>query len=329
MSPARLAELLGLGTTRGEPRLLKPGDKVWRVGTDSGDWVIKTVRPSGDRWAEDMTRAGRLERAAAAAGLPIAQPREPGPDATGMWTPIGDGRYARATRFVPGQHPVTPLDPATAAWAGRILAGLERLALDAGTPTAHTVPDTAQWNDLLSGAEADGVLETRVCRELRAATAATTELVTVVPIPPVRLAHRDIGPVNILSTSDGAVLLDFDRAGPQVPWWECVGTAFTLASPNTKLGAEPASRGTVHTVLNAYLDAGGVPGPADRTAFTGLLAARLSFTAFQLRVACGRLGHDATARSRAASYLRQATIGLPGLVDRLDVWSDWLTEAVV
>jgi hypothetical protein len=154
---------------------------------------------------------------------------------------------------------------------------LEREARRAGVATAPPVPVPPGASDVRVWSKVDGVAPTIPADESLAtwlgrsiATMAGLGLTSASTVDSEVLCHRDINRHNIVVTRDGPVLLDFDNAGPQRPWWELVHHAFLLACHD--LGPEEPDPTTVRAAVRAYREAGGEPGPADRTAFAGLLA---------------------------------------------------------
>jgi Ser/Thr protein kinase RdoA (MazF antagonist) len=103
----------------------------------------------------------------------------------------------------------------------------------------HPVPD---WQEWLGQAVSAGILRRpRALAVLDAITDGTALVREALAGDPVfRLAHRDVSRSNIVVTAGGPVLIDFDRAGPEVPWWEFVHHGFGLASP--ALGEQPPGR---------------------------------------------------------------------------------------
>ena len=76
--------------------------------------------------------------------------------------------------------------------------------------------------------------------------------------------------------------------------------------------------------LAAYSAAGGEVGPADLTAFTGVLAARLSFAAYLLWISCGHRGSAPDHQVQASLALQEALMTLPNLRNGIERWAGWL-----
>lgn len=329
------ARRLGLGAVvPGSVRDLKPGDRdpVWALDTETGRWVVKTARPAGPWWYDQARRAAVLESAAADAGISVPRSAAPvdGAEVVGLWTKAGDRLCLRAMERVEGAVPSSaPVSEQLARWVGTTLAGLEAVAprvagaWDATGYATHPVAEWAQWLDegreagLLSVEERDETLAL-----VSALNAQIEDVTRDLATDELRLLHRDVSRVNIIVAPSGPVLLDFDHAGPQRPWWEAVCHVFQLASP--RQGPPDPDRAVVAAALDAYRAAGGVGGPATAEAFTGMLAARLSFAAWLLWNACGHRGGDGAWRRKCGADFR---VGLGGLrsVQRAAVrWAKWL-----
>jgi hypothetical protein len=187
-----------------------------------------------------------------------------------------------------------PAAPAVARWLGTTVATLGRLALPSDQPPDPIPPVLSPPTPGTAGlAAALADLAALAHDSLRAR-------------PPLALSHRDISGRNILVGPAGPVLLDFDHAGPQAPWWELVHHGFLLACRD--LGPEEPSPRTVADVLAGYAEAGGPPGPRDITAFGGLAAGLLDW----VRTSENR--RDITA-------IGQATVSLPLVARSLDRWT--------
>ncbi|SDE32927.1 Phosphotransferase enzyme family protein [Glycomyces harbinensis] len=299
---------------------------VWKLTTDSGTWVVKVDKPWGDYVHGLADQSGQLEAAAWRAGVSMAEPHLVDPDSDLVWRPIGDDLLARATRFVEGAHPALPADPSLARWAGGTIAALERLAIPADLKgdfdfTVHSMTDWDEWLD--QGVDL-GVIDGPAARTLKDCAERTYELLdAVIAAPPVKLTmHRDFSSDNIMVTAEGPVLLDFDSAGPQAPWWELVSVAFSLAGP--ALGVVPPERASVEACVEGYLAAGGRLGPTDESAFVGTLAGRLSSTAYELWRACGHRGGSAELQAQFGGLLRASIPALHHQLDATAEWASWL-----
>jgi hypothetical protein len=281
-----VAEAFDLGTvTRPARRLRGRSDAhVWALDTDRGQWVAKLqarVPPAGDN----------LEWHARAAGVTTAPPVLPVTPVPGarFWasTPVGP---ARVWRRLTGAQPAVPADRSVAAWLGHSIATMASLRLPAAPVQASEVDCVGLEKELAAAVrEMEGIL--REARPHR---------------PTVVLSHRDISRRNVLVTGDGPVLLDFDHAGPQAPWWELVHHSFLLSCHD--LGREEPDPTTIGLMVEAYADAGGEVGPADLTAYGGLLGGLLDWVA-------------ASVGTGDVQALRQAEQSLPLVARSLERWT--------
>jgi hypothetical protein len=165
----------------------------------------------------------------------------------------------------------------------------------------------ADWHRWLDDASATGLLDRRATAEARAGVTDAMALLAagLATGPAFRVGHRDANHRNFLLTARGPVLIDFDSAGPEVPWWGAVYHAWDFGrSDLPRFG--PA-------VLNAYVDHGGEPGPGDATAFAGAMRGVLDGFAFHLRRATE--GHAESQR-----YTRQFAHGVPEMMGFVDGW---------
>ena len=311
-----VADAFGLGLPVDAPAALPGGGSArrWRLRTDRGIWMVKTYAEPADWERQQMRDAGALERAAYAAGLAMPRPVEPTGTAIGLWQPVGSG-YARVTEWVAGTAPATNTVP-LARWLGRTLATIDRLGLpaDPSLGVAYTLYPPADWRRWLADARAAGLLERREAADAAAAVADLTALVTaaLATRPTFQLGHRDANARNVLLTGHGPVLIDFDSAGPEVPWWGTVYHAWDLARADLAVLA-PA-------VLDAYAEHGGRLGPADATAFAGAARGVLDGFAFHLRVATGDRPVDPDRRAAAVRNLPLYVRGIPEMPGLIDGW---------
>ncbi len=190
---------------------------------------------------------------------------------------------------------------------------LERAARAAGVRTATPVPAPADeagirvWERIEATRPtepADPVLaawlgETvAVIAGLRLDETSTVDGLTV-------LCHRDINTRNVVIGPDGPVLLDFGNTGPQVPWWELVHHAFLLSCRD--LGPQEPDPATIRTAVRSYVERGGVVGPADRSAFTALMAGMREWGRVHPDLAAPRLPLIEAALDRWSTYLDVAS----------------------
>jgi Ser/Thr protein kinase RdoA (MazF antagonist) len=140
--------------------------------------------------------------------------------------------------------------------------------------------------------------------------------------PGFQLAHRDVNQRNILMAVHGPLLLDFDYAGPEVPWWEFVHYAFDLACP--ALGQQPPAAGPIRTALAAYTEGGAPAGPAGSAAFAGMVRAILNAIAYNLWLAVGHRPAVDDRRATAAQITRDLAEQFPIVIREIDSWTAFI-----
>jgi Phosphotransferase enzyme family len=262
LDASAVARVFRLGTPTG---LLRPLSGLSRASV----WALTTDR---GEWVVKASAAVspdavRLERAARAAGITTAKavPAPQGESAVRVW------------ERVVGAPPSLPVSVELATWLGATVATIGRLALPCTMDSAN-----------------DSTVDTWAGRAL-------AELVRT-PGPTKVLCHRDINRRNILITATGPVLLDFESAGPQAPWWELVHHAFLLSCRD--LGPEEPDPTTIRAAVRAYREHGGEPGPADRSAFAGLAAGLLDWACHEPAAAAPRLPLIAGSLNRWGTLLK-------------------------
>jgi hypothetical protein len=326
-----VVERFGVGAPAAPPRPLGGGSssRVCALDTSGGRWVVKTVVPLGDWQRRAIARAGRLERTAWTAGLAMARPVAPPAPAVGYWHDAG-GFLVRVIERLDGHAAPSPADQPFAAWVGGTLARIAGLGLPGSLAEDASAPLHAvtEWRAWMEEAAAGRSPVAEPAGKLLPAVADATALVeaALAARPRGLLAHRDVGPANVLVTGSGYALLDWDHGGPAVPWWELVHTAFRCACPSGLLG--PAARpspAAVHGIVTAYLATGGAPGPADASAFAGMLHSTLNWAAYNLWLALGHRHATPARRVRAALHLAAASEALPHMLGSIDDWARLLT----
>lgn len=325
-----IATAFGLGTLVTEPEALHGGvsTDAWVLTTSRGRWVVKTDLLRGDWHRDAKQRAHRLEHAAFAADLPMPRPVDPPAPAIGYWHDTGTG-LVRVAEWVEGRDLRTSSAPAPTRWLGTVLgrvAGLE-LAADLDEDGSTPVHPVAEWREWVAEAEARSLAVAGPARSLLATVDDATAIVLAASAepPPAYLAHRDVSAANVVRTPHGLRLIDWDLAGPAVPWWETVGVAFDFAGELTEDGGtDPGSQRVVREVVEAYADAGGSIGAADVSAFAGVLRSTLGFTAWCLWLALGHRDADAERQAFGAREVAGASRTLPRVVSSLERWSAYL-----
>ncbi|MDG9704657.1 phosphotransferase enzyme family protein [Streptomyces sp. DH37] len=332
LEPSGIAAAFGLGRPLGGPRPLANGDHpsgTRVLTTERGRWTVKTGRLLGDWHREEMRRTHRLESAALAAGVPMPRPVEPPRPAAGYWHVPAGGEAVRVTEWVEG-HDLRRYGPADASlaeaagWTGRTLGRIALLGLedadgrDGGRPP-HPVDE---WREWVAEAEAGGHAVAAPARSLLPVVEEATALVleALRERPRAVLVHGDVSRANVLRTPAGFALIDWDSAGAEVPWWDAVGVAFRFATPFNGPAAEGDPR-VVRPLVEGYLDRGGPAGPADASAFAGMLRGQLASTAWCLWLALGHRRADAARRAFGLDLVTAAARELPRVLRSLDRWA--------
>lgn len=341
-----IAAAFGLGRPLGALRPLGNGGHPSATGvltTERGRWVVKTGRLIGDWQRHQAVRAHRLETGALAAGIGIPRPVEPPSPAVGHWYHPGGQDLVRVTEWVEGHDLRGPgmgsaADLADAArWVG---ATLGRVALlGSGAVGADPVsPDSvsprpaddgrsalhpmADWRTWVAEAEAGDGPVARPARSLLPVIEEATVLIERAERdrPPVVPVHGDTSRANVLRTPGGYVLIDWDSAGAEVPWWETVGVAFRFATDFNGPTAEADAR-VVRPLIESYLEQGAPGGATDVSAFAGMLRSQLASVAWCLWLALGHRGADASQRAFGLGLVTSAERQLPRVLRSLDAWT--------
>ncbi len=302
----------------GAPLALVEVDGAWsnrvlRLRTTDGDYAVKELRnPWGEpRWREWLDESWRLELAVLAAGVGVPEPVPvPGTGECVAYVARAGGAGdlpVRLHRWVEGARPgpgPVPLD--VARWAGRTLATVHALGLEPRDPMLFPRPGTwtaDTWPDLVARTRAAGV---GWWERLASAQPVVRRAADLLPAPdgsPTVLTHGDLDQKNLLVTSAGPLLCDWDVAVPHVREHDLADVAVSLAAWR--------DRSVARAVLGAYAAAGGRARPP-RPQDVGLaLMVRLDWIAFCVDRASGVRAADPDETARAASLV-------PGLLRELE-----------
>ncbi|WP_165956694.1 phosphotransferase [Kribbella antibiotica] len=337
LNAVQVADAFGLGSVL-EDRPLANGDRpaVTRVvSTTNGRWVVKHDRlGSAGRLDLSTWQRGkawtvhRLESAAAAAGIPMAQPVQPPEPSVGFWyaPPDSDGELARVTEWVEGRdlREARVPDEELATWLGGVLARIAQLdvAVDEDADASSVFP-LDEWRGWVR--EAESKADPALARAAHAVLGVVEDSADLVAEalrnrPALTMTHGDAAPANILATPSGLVLIDWESATADVAWWDAASNAVRLAAPDERsiAGGDPR---IIRALIGSYRDAGGPAGPADATAFGGLLIGHLSFTAWCLWVALGHRDESAEQVAFCTRSLFDSAEHLPRILRELDDWA--------
>lgn len=337
----QVADAFGLGVVL-DDRPLANGDRpaVTRiVSTTNGRWVVKydrlgsPDRPDLAEWQRTKAwTVHRLESAAAAAGIPMPRPVQPPEPSVGFWYAPSDagGELVRVTTWVEGRdlRDGHVHDEELASWLGGVLARIAQLDVavdqDADASPVHPLDEWRSWVR-----EAQGAAGLELGRAARAVLTVVEDSADLIADalrhrPPLTMTHGDAARANIVATPTGLVLIDWESATADVPWWDAASNAVRLAARDERsiAGGDPR---IVRSLIGSYRDQGGPAGPADATAFAGLLVGHLSFTAWCLWVALGHRDESAAQVDFCTRSLLDAGEHLPRILRELDDWARLLT----
>ena len=191
--------------------------ETWRLDTVDGQVLVKQVEVAG-RTAE-VQRAWAFERLVAERGLAMPRPLAPAGEVVGeVVGPVAfvDGLgHVRCSEWVDGRDLAD--DDDVAGWLGRTMAAIHAVEpVAAPDPVVYGVHPVEQWQVWLDAGERSGrpwaaVLKDRLAELLEivewiaAALDRSSDYV---------MSHRDIEPWNVMVTTGGPVLVDWDMAGP-------------------------------------------------------------------------------------------------------------------
>ncbi|HVB42420.1 MAG TPA: aminoglycoside phosphotransferase family protein [Streptosporangiaceae bacterium] len=296
-------------------------NRVYRVDAGKHSFAVKEMRnPWADpNWSHWLAESWAFERHALAAG--VAAPRPvPNPADGGClaWVPrrdpaLSDRVPVRLHRWVDGRQVApAPVTPQIAGWAGQVLALLHGMKIRPtdrslfpvlNFDTADRWPelaDAAHWHGATAGHQqcatwADLMDTVRPCVALMADLARSAGQLPEEEV----LTHGDVDQKNLIVSSDGPVLCDWDLAAPLVPRRELADVALSLA------GTEAAE--IAREVVRSYRRAGGDDTDIDTVDLGPSMMTGLDWVAFNVERAIG-----ARPASRAETALAHEL--LPGLL---------------
>lgn len=271
--------------------------QIWRLATSRGVFAVKEFF-----WGADETSVARevdFCRRAIAAGV-----RAPGciPAARGSFTEVVGGRTVRVYEWMDGEAVERP-GVETARWVGRTMSLLHSLEFPADGQTVDpwytAIPAIGEFAVLAGRARSmrlgwGQALENALPRIERLVASLPEDRPMSLPI----YCHHDMNPQNILLTTDGPCLVDWDDAGPAYPERELLGTLYSWGSEDPRLAAEMAT---------AY----GMDGQAvGYGAYRELVAGNTNYIKVQAELA---LDPDTAGdmRRRADDVVARAIAGLP------------------
>ncbi|HTF10901.1 MAG TPA: aminoglycoside phosphotransferase family protein [Asanoa sp.] len=241
--------------------------RTWRLTTgDGGRYIVKHV-PDGH--SAEFETAMAFEQDAIAAGIPAPRPVRPPHPAVGCAARLPGGTLVRVSEWVDGRPVRAGEDLAD--WLGATLARLHTVRpLAAAEPAVYGIFPPADWARWHAEAETQGRPWAGVLGERLADVAEATGWVAgaFAGARDYVLTHRDLEPWNLLVTTAGPVIVDWDGAGPDSAGLVAAHAAYAFGGGNGE---------ATRRVLAAYVaHGGGLPPPADRFARrAGLMLSRL------------------------------------------------------
>jgi hypothetical protein len=322
---AGLAAAAGLGDLTAEPTVLKQGSVAsWRLTTTHGDFHVKRFARGDWPWLrQSLAACAQVERAAQRAGVSLAEPVALGVD-------VGD-EIVNVHRWSNGR-PLEPEDH-VAEWLGGTMAVLHTLPPPSAGPAdaltsyygLHPPDDWHAWfregrSHQLAWAHGDEPL---------AAVLGATEVITAGLAAEPRRAgtHRDLLGANILTDGINPVLVDWDCAGPDVPWFEAIRAAVEFGRlAATTRGAKPLQPDpqVSRAIVAAYTQAGGKRGVGGRRGLAGVLGMMLWRLAFAVWVSLGHRPATPDERAASAAYAFSVLAKLRDRMQQLDTLAQLL-----
>ncbi|WP_341361045.1 phosphotransferase [Georgenia sp. M64] len=233
--------------------------EVWRLTTSDGAWAVKTsFRP---RREAEVLPATHFQEAAHTAGVPT--PAVVRTTEGQVLAEVG-GVPVRVFEWVDLLPPDPLVDPDL---VGAVLGALHQVRDDGPSvppdPWSHAPVGADRWDDLLQRLRAGGAPFAGRLAALRDELVALESWIE--PPRTLRTCHRDLWADNLLPTTDGLCVIDWEEAGPADPSNELAAVLFEFARTDP---------GRVRALLAAYEDAGG-PGRVERPGHFTMLIAQL------------------------------------------------------
>lgn len=308
-TPEQIALAFDLGTPDGDLVHVRRGDAdTWRLDTSTGSCFVKGYFPAAD--VHQLAVATAFERQALAAGVDMPKPIAPVDPLFG-WVARIEDRLFRVYRWIEHSH-----DQDVSAWLGRTMAQVHQLQPlgRAGLPDwwrqAVQVPGTwegwfakaRQRDAAWAGPDVDSL------PRILAITARIAELCD--DVPDLVTTHGDFKTHNIVTSSSGPVLVDWDSVRTDSAALDAGRSAYIIGA------GEPEQ---IKRILTAYVAAGGELGWAGADLFLSVARNAVQVLAEQIRVSLGEttaaqwMGGSTAVESAIATTLRD----LPDKLDQL------------
>lgn len=326
-----LCAAFGLGRARGAMTRVPGGmaHTMWRLETNRGRFAIKQINRNWNMATETAwyERAFRIEKAAGAAGIPIAPPiAHAQTGACLVELDVGDERPLtfRAHEWVESTVlREEECGPHEAHAVGDMLARIHALRIAAGGTGGRSPPalDAAHWRSLLDRAPPRGWHD-----DLAAILPVVDDLIALAKLSGDGriMSHRDCDAKNVLRTPARQLLLiDWDTAGPIVPREDVAMHAIVWGGGYTRDPDAASAR----AFLSGYRDAGGDFDSPRREDFAELMRVMLGSLAFNLGRTLGDRLADETHLVIAQRQVAHLIGALPRFARSLDRWARMLAAA--
>lgn len=305
-----IALAFDLGTPDGDLIHVRRGDAdTWRLDTPTGSYFVKGYFPTAD--LHQLAVAMAFEHQALASGVHMPEPITPTDPLLGWITRVDDQLF-RVYRWIEHQTP----EPDSSTWLGRTMAQVHQLRPlgRAGLPEwwRQAVQAPGTWEGWFAKArQRDATwagLDADSLPRIRAVTARIAELCD--DVPDLVTTHGDFKTHNIVTSSSGPVLVDWDGVRTDSAALDAGRCAYIIG------GGEPAQ---IKTILTAYVAAGGELGWAGADLFLSVARNAVQVLGEQIRVALGEtaaapwMGDLTTIEAAIGNTLRD----LPGKLDQL------------
>ena len=257
--------------------------ETWRLRAGSADFLVKRLWGLEDPpWWTSIERGMALESAALSQGLPIARPVEPVEPVFGYAARVDDFGTVRLYDWI-DHRKLTDADD-VAPWLGRVAAALHGLMPLTGEQPEWRwwgVFSRDRWEEWASLGRSQGKAWADALRRqvgffddlgqsIRAAFVAADDQV---------LSHGDLEPYNVLVSSDGPVLIDWESVA-------CESATLEIGRTAVSFGGDDPDR--ISRILQEYVDSGGVLAPLGENLFLRKLSLRLCHLAERLDVHVGK-----------------------------------------
>jgi aminoglycoside phosphotransferase (APT) family kinase protein len=267
-------------------------NRVYRLGAGGRRYAVKEMRnPWADpHWQQWLAESWVFEQRAIAAGVAAPQP-VPNP-ANGNCLarvsrrdPALPDAAVRVHHWVDG-NPVGPgpVEPKIARSVGQALATLHGLEVRPRDRSLFPVPSTdtaSRWPELAEAARRSGAAWARQLTAAAPAVSLIADLATSAGYLPDQevITHGDVDQKNLIATTHGPVLCDWDLAAPLVPRRELADVAMSMGCwDNFAVSRD---------VVRSYRQAGGDDTPIEPSDLGQPLMIALDWVAFNVERAIG------------------------------------------